>query len=242
MKLRFGHLLSAAGVLAIASSAQAAFIVGAHSSEKGNANFTSTGGSASAPSAAVGLTGTSSLFGGTATDPVRDTYTFTYTPGTDADNTAFTTGEILGSTTGFPGNGNVATGLTGGVSGTYNVYFTAPESTNVSGGGSDFTLTQNGPSIVINDVDQNNGGTGPDTDPSADVFVGGANNAWFLLGTVNLEAGNTYTVTMEANSNTFVSQRAHAVMWELAAPIPEPAAVAMLGLGLGGLGLRRRRD
>ena len=223
--------------------ANAAYIVGAHSSEKGNANFSfggdTTTASASAASAAVGLTGTNSVYGGNGVaNP--DAYVFSYTPGTDADNTTFTPGAVLGSTTGFPGQGNLATGLPGGASGRYNVYFTAPSSTNVSGGGSDFTITQDPAALIVSDVDINDGGTGADTDPGA-AFVGGANNAWFKLGTVSLTSGNTYSVTMEANSNTFVSQRAHAVMWEFAGPIPEPATGLLAALGLGALGLIRRR-
>lgn len=235
MKIIHRIAIVGVGLVASTATAQAAFIVGAHSSEKGNANFTATGGGASVASAAVGLTGSNSWFGGNAVDPDRDTYVFSYTPGTDVDNTSFTAGDILGSTTGYPGNGNVATGITGGESGLYNVYFTAPASTNVSGGGSDFTLTQDGSDIVIEDVDQNNGGTGPDTDPG-EAFVGGANNAWYLLGTVELTAGTNYTVTMEANANTFVSQRAHAVMYEM---VPEPTSFALAGLA--GLGFLRRR-
>jgi PEP-CTERM motif len=60
-----------------------------------------------------------------------------------------------------------------------------------------------------------------------------------LLGTVNLVAGNTYTVTQEATANTFVSQRAHAVMWEPVSNVPEPSTVALLGLACFGLLIRR---
>ena len=40
------------------------------------------------------------------------------------------------------------------------------------------------------------------------------NNAWYLLATVDYVAGTTYTVTMEAGTNSFVSQRAHGILWE----------------------------
>jgi hypothetical protein len=228
--------LAAGGLLFLASNAEAAFIIGAHSSEKGFANFTSTGGSASVPSAAVGLTGTNSLYGGNAVDPALDTYTYSYTPGTDVDNTVFVAGATLGSTTAFPGQGNTATGLVGGGSGLYNVYFTTPSTTGISGGGTDFTLTQEGAPVQVNDLNLNDGGTGPDTDPGS-AFVGGANNAWYLLGTVELLAGNTYTVTQVAGANTFVSTRAHAVMYEA---IPEPASLSLLAMGAMSL-MRRRR-
>jgi hypothetical protein len=191
--------------------------------------------SGSATSAAVGTHGANSIFGGNATT-TPDTYVFTYKLGTDADNAPFAPGTILGSTTGFPGNGNVATGAVGGASGLYNVYFTAPSSANVSAG-SVFTLTQNGADIVVGPVNLNDTGTGADTDPGT-AFVGGANNAWHLLGTVNLVAGNTYTVKQESTANTFVSQRAYAVMWESA--VPEPSTFALVGLACVGLLARRR--
>jgi len=244
MKLSFGHLLTAAVLLAATSVAQAAFIVEAHSSGLGSANFSyggdTTTASTSVPSTAVGLTGTNSIFGGNGT-ALPDTYVFSYTPGTNADNYAVAAGTILGDKSGNVGNGNIATGLIGGVSGTYRLYFTTPETTGISGGGTDFTLTQDGSPIAVDDVDLNNGGTGADTNP-ATGFTGGANNAWHLLGTVDLVAGNTYSLTQRAGSNTFVSTRSHGVMWELVTPVPEPTTAGMLLIGGAALALRRRRQ
>jgi hypothetical protein len=228
----------------LSGAAQAAYIVGAHTSEKGHATFsfggdTTTAG-ASIPSSAVGLTGTNSIFGGDGVT-AGDTYVFSYTPGVNADNTTFAAGTVLGSSAGFPGNGDLATGATGGASGLYNVYLTVPETTNISSGGSNITITSDGAPIVLSAVNLNNGGTGPDTNPGT-AFAGGANNAWYKLGTVNLTAGNTYSVTIAAIANTFVSQRAHAVMWGSAIPEPSSAslALALVG-GLGSLGVIRRR-
>jgi hypothetical protein len=189
------------------------------------------------PSNAVGTTADQSAFGNPANSTGPDLYTFRYTPGTDADNTTYAAGTVLGSKTGFPGQGNTSSGLTGGASGTYRVYFTVPSSGNVDASGSNFTITQNGAAIVINGVNLNNGGTGDDTDPGA-TFVGGANNAWWLLGEVTLTAGVQYTVSEQANSPTFVSQRAHGVMWEM---VPEPTSLGIFALaGLGLVGRRRR--
>ncbi len=193
--------------------------------------------SASITSFAIGTTGGNSIFGGDGV-ALPDTYVFSYTPGTNVDNTPFAAGTVLGSTTGFPGEGNKSSGVAGGASGMYNVYFTAPESTNVSAT-SIFTLTQNGAPIVIGPVNINNTGTGPDTDPGP-AFVGGANNSWHLLGTVSLVAGNTYKVTQETTANTFVSQRAYAVMWEPVAEVPEPSTFVLAGLAFVGLLARRR--
>ena len=220
-------------MFAAATAAQAAFIVEVHSSGLANANFSfggdTTTASASIPSTAVGLVGTNSIFGGDGS--VTDTYVFSYTPGSDADNYSPAAGTVLGSVDGSPGNGNAASGISGGESGLYNVYISTPASGNVNTAGSKFTLSQNGAPVVIDPVDLNSGGTGPDSQITPDsAFVGGANNAWALLGTVDLAAGTTYTVTQESNVASFVSQRIHGVMWEAA--IPEPSSLALLGLGM----------
>lgn len=245
MKRRFlpTFLSALAALIVLADSAHAAFIVEAVASGRAFANFslvpnTTTVSSSTAFSQAVGLTGTSSVFGGNGT--AADVYRFSYTPGVDADNFAFAPGAPLGSTGGFPGNGYTASGLVGGASGIYNVYFTTPDSANVNTLGSTFTITQDGPALNIGPVNLNSGGTGPDTNPGTG-FVGGANNAWYLLGAVALSAGMNYTVTQTSGSPpSFVSQRASGMMWELL--VPEPASIVLLGIAaIGAVGLIRRR-
>lgn len=245
--------LSFAVLLAItftASTARAAFIVEAVGG-KASTNFSSTGHTTSTtPSTAVGLTSPTSIFGNPNAEP--DVYTFSYTPGTDADNTTFAPGDALGNSSAVDADGSgvlapvyvtapqLATGLTGGESGVYNVYFTAPPSINVNAAGSLFEITGDLGTVALNPVNLNNTGTGPDEDPGT-TFAGGANSRWLHVGTVSLTAGNTYTLTLTANAATFVSQRAHGVMWELVAPIPEPSLFGMMGVAAAGLVLRRRR-
>ncbi len=223
----------------IAAPASAAFISNASTSDPSfSLGGDTTSASSSIASAAVGTSG-NSLFGGNGVaDP--DTYVFSYTPGTDADNFSPAAGSLLGSTTGF--GTELASGVAGGGTGTYNVYWTTPASTNVNAAGADFTLESDGGDVSVLAVNGNNGGTGADLDPGA-AFVGGANNSWYLLGTVTLTAGNTYTVTQEAVVNSFVSMRSSAIMWEAVASepvIPEPTSAVLLA-GMFGLGLVQRR-
>jgi len=197
-----------------------------------------TAASDSTASFAVGLPPHQSLFGGNGS-ALGDTYIMSYTPGTDADNFFPASGDLLGSTTGF--GTELASGVLGGGSDSYKVYITVPASGNISAT-SNFTVTGDGAPVVLAAVDLNDGGTGADAD-AGPAFVGGANNAWFLLGTVDLTAGTTYTVTQDATANTFVSQRLAGVMWEAQTAIPEPTSLALIGLGgMAMLLVNRRRS
>ena len=201
----------------ITASAQAAFIVEPHTSGKAFANFAGTPRYSVTFGTAIGLTATMSAYGSTAAE-TNDTYVFTYTLGTDADNTVYAAGENLGN--------DLASGLDGGGTGKYNVYATWPISTS-AGIGATYTITNDGAAVATAHIDQATGQSGSP----------GGTNGWLLIaGNVDLTAGNSYTVTQVANGSGWTSMRSAGVMWEA---VPEPATMALLGLG--GLFLRRRR-
>lgn len=210
-------------VIVMAGSVYGAFIVEAHSSGLANENFASPYSEprASIPSGALGLTATNSIFGGNELVPDKpDTYIYSYTPGVNVDNVFIASGTDLG-------NGDLASGLTGGESGLYNVYITWPGSSGTNPAGSLIEITNDGDTVVLNPVGQNLGQTG---DP-------GGSDAWLLIAEgISLTEGVTYKVTQVANVDSWVSQRSHGVMWE---EVPEPGT--MLLFGAGTLLLRRKR-
>lgn len=253
LKLSLAALLAAAYC---AATAQAAFIVEAIAPGKATANFSSLGHSTSIPSTALGTTSPNSAFGNPANSTGPDQYTFRYTPGTDVDNTPYTLGDVLGNSSAVDADGagplapvyanvpQLATGAVGGGTGLYRVYFTTPASTNVNVAGSRIEITNDLATVTLNPVNLNNGGTGPNTNPNPlGAYIGGANNAWLHVATVPLTAGNIYTLTITANAPTFVSQRAHGVMWEYVGPIiPEPSSFVLAGLALVGMAVAVRRQ
>lgn len=233
-------------VLAICAGAgHAAFIVEPHSTGTGFANFVGTPRYTATHSTAVGLTGSQSAYGSTVGAAAAHIYTMSYTPGVDADNTVLAAGTVLGEQKLVDAGGGafntvseqlVASGLTGGGTGLYNVYITFPASTNVNASGSSITVTHDGGSNVWNPVNNNTNGTG----------TPGGNNAWLLIAeSVQLTAGQTYSVAMQANSTAFVSQRLSGVMWEALPapppPVPEPMSMTLVGVGLAAIARFRRR-
>lgn len=156
--------------------------------------------SQSAKSNAFGMTGGDSIFGGDGNlEP--DTYVYTYSPDSMADNLVIPAGQDLGA-------GNTGTGMVGGGAGMYRVYLTWPWTSNTAAP-VDIEVTTAGDSFTTV-IDEN--GTG---------------HVWVALGDINY-TGGAITVTQMAQVNGFVSMRAAGVLFEA---IPEPSTLALLALG-----------
>lgn len=227
-------VLAGGAALLLTTSAQAAFVIEVDIDGADNGiltfspNFgfggdTSTA-SQSAPSAAVGLTGGDSIFGGDGTIQV-DTYVYTYDIDVDGDNL-----NLAG--TALNDDGDVGSALPAGLTGQYDVYATWPLTSNVSGGPTQYTLAEGGNEIFSVLIDQNT------AQGSAE---NGAGNEWVYLGSGLLDAGKTYVLTQQATGgNTFVSMRAAGVLFDRVR-VPEPASMSLLGISALGLLRRRRR-
>jgi hypothetical protein len=217
-------ILVSAIVLMAAAGVQAAFIVEPHSSGKAFDHFTGTPRYSTGLSTAIGLTATSSAYGSTVT--ASDVYIYSYTPGVDLDNTVLAAGTNLG-------NGDLATGLTGGT-GLYNVYITWCPSDNVTAL-ANITVTNDGLDVVNLNVDMDN--VKANENPP-DVIVSKGINAWMLIAqNIQLTAGTKYTVTQAATADVWTSMRSSGVMWER--QVPEP--MSLLLLGAGALAVRKFR-
>ena len=143
--------------------------------------------SSSVAATAYGTTGGDSLFGGNGTISA-DTYVYYYTPGTNADNLPVPHGQSLGGH-------HRGTGMETGTSGIYRVYALWPYTENVSGGDVTYTIVSDFDVYEVT-VDQN-----------------GKGDEWFLLGDIEY-IGGSITVYQTAGSNTFISMRASALLFE----------------------------
>lgn len=220
MKRRNVFIWATILLLAGAVSAQAAYLLEIDTDGKDDSVLTynpgfsfggdTTTASQSAASPAFGMTDGDSIFGGNGVN-LPDTYVYVHSPDSQADNLVVPAGTDLG-------NGNLGSGLAGGIPGLYAVYATWPSTTNVSGGLTQYEVITNGDMFTVQ-IDQNNKG-----------------GNWFKLGEINYTDG-TIRVGQTAGSNTFVSMRAAGVLFER---VPEPATLSLLAIGSLLIARRRR--
>ena len=223
--------LGCAAALCFAASANAAFIIDIDTdgADDGpityNANFAfggdTTTASTSAKSTAVGHNQADSIFGGDGSAS-PDTYLGLYTPALDGDNVNLA-GQALNT------EGDIGGALAAGASGEYRVYATWPNTSNVSGGLTTFRLNDGVGDLFNVQLDQNT---------VQDEELDGAGHEWIFLGTATLDANTAYTLYQEAGTNSFVSMRASAYLFDA---VPEPATAGLMGLGSMLMLSRKRR-
>lgn len=187
----------------------------------------------SAASPAVGMTGGNSIYGGNGGN-LPDTYVYTYTPAVDGDNLVLAAGTPLND------NGNVAGGGTAGATGMYTVYATWPRTTNVSGGLTQYTLSDGVGTIFTTTINQNTILDNSYPGPPAPLGGGGE---WVPIGVALLNSGTTYSLTQNPTSaNTFVSMRAAGILFDPVVDVPEPSMFILTGMAFVGLLARRRNS
>lgn len=239
MKVKLALSLFAAVVYASTASAGYVLEVDTDGADDGvltyHPNFSfggdTTTASQSSLSTAVGMTGGDSIFGGDGSS-FPDTYVYTYTPSVDGDNngTNPVAGQVLNQ------YGTLGSALAAGASGFYSIYATWPHTSNVSGGGTTYTLSDTNGTVAAITIDQNS--AAPPRDVTGDgVPDAGSGGEWIPLFTALLDANTTYTLTQEAGSNTFVSTRSAGILFDRV--VPEPTGIVMACLA--GLALACRR-